>query len=78
MLWSPLVTDEQHLWACVLAVEKRYGAGAPLHVADRIGTLAHEGDANGVAMWQAIAVRLDRLRRGDAPSNDAIKETVFN
>lgn len=72
------MTDEQHLWACALAVEKRYGAGAPLHIAERIGTLAHEGDASGVVMWQAIAVRLDRLRRGDAPSKVAIEEAAFN
>lgn len=78
MLWSPLVTDEQHLWACAFAVEKRYGTGAPLHVAERIGTLADGGDTDGVAMWQAIAVRLDRLRRGDAPSKVAIEEAAFN
>lgn len=29
-------------------------------------------------MWQAIAVRLDRLRRGNAPSKDAIEEAAFN
>jgi len=29
-------------------------------------------------MWQAIAVRLDRLRRGEALSKDAIKQPVFN
>lgn len=72
------MTNEQHLWACALAIEKRYGAGAPLHVAERIGALAHEGDASGVVMWKAIAVRLDRLRRGDAPSRDAIEEAGFN
>ncbi|GGB55773.1 DUF6961 family protein [Blastomonas aquatica] len=59
------MTDEQHLWACALAVEKRYGNRAPLHIAERIGSLAQAGDADGVAMWQAIAMRLDRLRRGD-------------
>jgi len=58
------MTDEQHLWACALAVEKRHGANAAFHVAGRIGALALAGDADGVAMWQAIAVRLDRLQRG--------------
>ncbi|AOF98710.1 hypothetical protein BSY18_4045 (plasmid) [Blastomonas sp. RAC04] len=72
------MTDEQHLWACAFAVDKRYGAGAPLHVAERIGTLADGGDTDGVAMWQAIAVRLDRLRRGDAPSKDGIEERAVN
>lgn len=72
------MTDEQHLWACALAIEKRYGAGAPFHIAERIGTLANEGDRQGVAMWQAIAVRLDQLRRGDASSKVANEEAAFN
>lgn len=61
------MTDEQHLWACALAVEKRFGDHAPLHVAERIGELAPAGDADGVAMWQAIAARLDKLRQGGLP-----------
>ncbi len=59
------LTDDQHIWACALAIETQYGTKAPLHVAERIGTLAQAGDADGVAMWQAIALRLDRLRGGD-------------
>lgn len=58
------MTDEQHIWACVLAVEAQYGAGAPRFVAERIGALAIAGDADGVAMWKAIARRLDGLRDG--------------
>lgn len=72
------MTDEQHLWACALAVEKRHGAKAPLHVAERIGALAQAGDSDGVAMWQAIAVRLDRLRRGGIPDERAIGQLSVN
>ncbi len=61
------MTDEQHLWACALAVEKRFDDQAPLHVAERIGELTLAGDADGVTMWQAIASRLDRLRQGGLP-----------
>lgn len=52
------MTDEQHLWACALAIEKLHGTAAPLHVAERIGALALAGDAAGVARWQAIAACL--------------------
>lgn len=58
----PKLTDEEHVWACALAVERQHGAHAPLHVAERIGALALAGDAEGAAMWRAIAGRLASLR----------------
>jgi len=64
------VTPERHIWACALAVEKQHGKGAQLFVAERIGALALAGDGEGVAMWKAIAVRLDALRSGTQPSED--------
>lgn len=65
------MTDEQHIWACALATEKQYGERAPLHVAERIGALAVAGDLAGIAMWKAIAVRLDALRAGETASGQA-------
>jgi ribosomal protein L18E len=55
--------DDRELWSCALAVERRYGARAPMHVAERIGALVLEDDAEGVEVWKAIAARLDRLRQ---------------
>lgn len=55
--------SDREIWACVLAVERRYGDRAPVHVAERIGALVLDGDSEGVEAWQAIAVRLDQLRR---------------
>lgn len=55
------VNPEQHIWACALAVERQHGPRAAVHVAERIGALALQGDAAGVEMWKAIAVRLDAL-----------------
>jgi hypothetical protein len=72
------MTDEQHLWACALAVEKRYGADAPLHVAARIGALAQAGEADGVAMWQAIAARISLLRGGDISEEGTISQPLAN
>lgn len=61
------LSDDHLIWACAVAVERQYGDHAPLHVAERIGALALEGDAAGIARWQAIAARLDQLRRGIFP-----------
>lgn len=66
------MTPGQHIWACALAVEKQHGDHAPLFVAERIGALALAGDAEGVAKWKAIAIRLDSLRAeadGAGPSS---------
>lgn len=40
---------------------KRYGDCASLKVAERIGELALDGDAMGVATWKAIAFHLDAI-----------------
>lgn len=55
------LSDEQHLWACALAIERQHGARAPVFVAERIGALALAGDAAGVDRWKAIAARMARL-----------------
>lgn len=62
------LTPERHIWACALAVQRQYGERSPLHVAERLGALALAGDAEGVAMWQAIAARLDALAVGQDPA----------
>lgn len=55
------MTEEQHLWACALAIEKQHGQAAPVHVAERIGALALAGDMAGVERWKAIAARMQAL-----------------
>ncbi len=55
------LSDEQHLWACALAIEKQHGDRAPVFVAERIGALALAGDAAGIERWKAIAARMERL-----------------
>jgi hypothetical protein len=62
------VTPEQERWAEALAIEKRYGAGAPAYIAERIGVLALASDEAGVRRFKEIAARLDRLcvTRSDA------------
>lgn len=53
--------SDWELWACANQVLKMHGEDAPRHVAERIGALALEGDAEGVATWKAIARRLSQL-----------------
>ena len=52
-----MLTEERHLWACALAVEKQHGAVAPRFVATRIGALALAGDAAGVERWKRLRRR---------------------
>lgn len=52
---------EWELWAAAEATLKLRGERAPAFVATRIGALAAEGDAEGVAAWQAIARRMAAL-----------------
>ena len=61
---GPEVTDEQHLWACAIEVQRQHGDMAPRFVAERIGALVLAGDAQGVSRWKAIAGCLDALLKG--------------
>ena len=56
------VTPEQERWAEALAIERRCGAQAIEHIAERVTALAVAGDDAGVARWIAIAGRFDQLR----------------
>jgi hypothetical protein len=58
------VSPEQERWAEALAVDRQYGDQAHVHIAERIGALAVEGDMAGVQRWKQIAARLDQLWRG--------------
>jgi len=64
-----VVTEEQHLWACALEIQRQHGDRAPVFVAERIGALALAGDMAGVDRWKAIAACMDALSwpRGTHP-----------
>jgi hypothetical protein len=64
------MTEEQHLWACALEVQKQHGERALVFVAECIGTLALAGDMPGVDRWKAIAACMCALggRAGHAPT----------
>lgn len=58
-----MALSDWELWACASTVLQQHGDQAPLFVAERIGALALEGKAEGVAAWQEIAVRIDTIQR---------------
>ena len=59
-----LMSWDEELWGVALAVTRMHGDRAPVFVAARIGALALEGDAAGVAAWKRVASNLDELHRG--------------
>ncbi len=61
---APMLTAEQERWSEALAVQRRYGDGAHIHVVGRITALATAGDIDGVRRWRATAARLDQLAGG--------------
>lgn len=57
------LTEEQVLWGAAAMLLKHYGDKAPQRVAERIGALALENDAAGMALWKEIARRMDEMIR---------------
>ncbi|NML88784.1 hypothetical protein HHL26_06845 [Sphingobium sp. TB-6] len=56
-----MMTRDQELWGMASVLLRQHGDRAPVVVAERIGQLASEGKAEGVAMWKEVARRLERL-----------------
>ena len=65
-IWYPDAvsqTRDKEQWAIALYVEKHHGADGPRSIAEKIGKLALEGDAEGIEMWKAVAARYEKLQR---------------
>lgn len=62
-----MITPDRELWACALMIERDHGDNAAVWIAERIGALASDGDADGVARWKAIAEKLSLLWTGERP-----------
>lgn len=58
------ITPDLELWACALAIERQYGAGAFLHAAMEIDRLDAEGEREAAHVWREVLKRLDRLAAG--------------
>jgi len=53
--------DDRELWACANLLVQQHGENARAHADRRIAALSGKGDQKGVATWQAIADRVERL-----------------
>jgi hypothetical protein len=56
------LTPEEHVLACALKVNERFGNRAPAYVDSETDRLALARDVKGVEMWKRIAVELNDLR----------------
>ena len=56
---SPL--SDRELWACANMVVEQHGGQTFVFVAERIGALALAGDEAGIAIWKAIAARIEQM-----------------
>lgn len=59
--------SDLELWSAANMVLTTHGEHAPVFVAERLGALALAGDAEGIAVWQAIARRIVELGDGAVP-----------
>jgi len=50
------------LWACAQHVLNAFGDAAQDHVYDRIVDLSAKADIEGIATWQAIGKRIEKLQ----------------
>lgn len=57
------MTDEEVPLATAIMLLRRLGDRAQLWVAERIGELASQNEADGIVFWKAVAVHMDRLLR---------------
>lgn len=57
------MTEDQVVLGAAMMLLKRHGASAQCKVAERIGELSLEGDEMGVAIWKAIAARMNEILR---------------
>jgi len=55
------MTENQHLWACALLLERQHGENAYLHASMRADELEGEGAFDGARTWRAILARIEAL-----------------
>jgi len=58
------MTRDQELWGMAAILMRQHRDRTPLRVAEWLGELALSGEADGVALWQEVARRMDVLMAG--------------
>lgn len=56
------MAPEDEAVAIALLLRRTHGNQAPVFIAEQIGRLAIEGDAAGIARWQAVAAVWQELQ----------------
>ena len=56
-----VLTRDQELWACALAIGRKHGEGAFLHAAMEIDRLDDEGERDAAGVWREVLKRLEAL-----------------
>ena len=56
-----VLTRDQELWACALAIERQHGEGAFLHAAMEIDRLDTDGERDAAGVWREVLKRLEAL-----------------
>ena len=56
------MTEDHHLWACALEVERQHGEAAFLFASMRADELLAEGAFEGARTWRAILQRIEALQ----------------
>jgi len=56
------MSEDQHLWACALEVERQHGESAFLFASMRADELLAEGAFEGARTWRAILQRIEALQ----------------
>lgn len=65
-----MITDQEHLWACALEIERQHGKSAFLFASMRADALLAEGAFEGARVWRAILDRIEALeRKPSTPTN---------
>ena len=54
--------SDRELWACANQVLNHHGPDADQFIAERMSSLARDGDTAGTQIWLAIAERVGNLR----------------
>jgi hypothetical protein len=62
-----MLTRDAELWACALAIERRYGAGAFLHAAMQIDAHEERGECLAASVWRDVLKRIEALEADKRP-----------
>lgn len=67
------MNKEREIWACALAILRRYGEGASAHAGQRADELLGSRDAEGHRTWIRILECINQLEQEKPDKDDALQ-----